>query len=700
MLTATRFFLHVLAVLLAACQCKTQVRTENVTKCRWNCKVIESDLPEQINTNLAKNRVIIVTVKYRIKVDEKFCANETSIYSSTVATKKLQIWRPENNTKPSSFTEAVERVVNLLLSSDCKTCRVFREIQAVCNLTLTRSLLKDETNSDPAVLPDVIRGHLRDLEINFDRMNISNDYNSTGNITSNHFERSEGLNAQILAFAMVFVIAFVHYSPAFFCLFCPTVVIENGIRRISLEGTSPIGIRSLVGNYFCSEIDDNLCNRTKRFIARALLVPLPFLIPALTFDYIIFHHHGTGDTHTGSYLDLWQPVFLVWLTFYFLQAFYDSFFNVSAIKKPCPVCRFLKPKLRCNDNLPQKILNHLRLQPLILVTCGTLFRKCLVRYSKMYRSILPSWQLSWREPCASTIWLLRFTMFIVFLLTIPFAAVILLVAMLVVVTVSTVRFTSPIGVITSVGAPKLVTKRNCCFSSVLAFIRRYLSHMILVVACIVLVKAAFGFATVIAILGYMLIFSEKGLPYLVCFVLVFYYLWNSYSSFTNKYHDLSLTLFKVYKQTQQDDEIFGREPQTVDQEQLDMPGNSFSKHYEVRIPEELLNMACEELMPKRESVCILLLKVTLILSFVYLTFLLILRFDIGATPVMQALATFFTGSFPKILAIYFDGNRQRRRESTVIEEKVPKIVQDYMKCTLMTNEMVTFKDNGLISGQN
>ena len=59
-------------------------------------------------------------------------------------------------------------------------------------------------------------------------------------------------------------------------------------------------------------------------------------------------------------------------------------------------------------------------------------------------------------------------MFIVFLLTIPFAAVILLVAMLVVVTISTVRFTSPIGVITSIGAPKLVIKRNYCFSCVLA----------------------------------------------------------------------------------------------------------------------------------------------------------------------------------------------------------------------------------------
>ena len=423
MLTATQFFLHVLAVLLAACQCKTQVRTEvfndnesfkNVTKCSWNCKVIESDLPEQINTNLAKNRVIIVTVKNRIKVDEKFCANQTSLYSSTFVTEKLQIWRPENNTKPSRFAEAIERVVNLLFSSDCETCRVFREIQAVCNLTLTQSLVKNETSSDPAILPDVIRGHLRDLEINLDSMNTSN---STGNITSNHFERSEvSITPQIFAFVMVFVTAFIYYSPAFLCLFCPTVVTENGTRHISLEGTSPVGIRSLVGNYFCSQDDDNLCNRTKKFIARAVLVPLPFLIPALAFDYLIFHHHQTGDIRTGILLtlDLWQPVFLVWLTFYFLQAFYDSFSNVSAIKKPCLICRFFKPKLRCNDNLPQKILNHLRLQPLILVKCGRLFCRCLVRYSKMSRSIIPSWQLSWREAYASPRWFLRFTMFIFF----------------------------------------------------------------------------------------------------------------------------------------------------------------------------------------------------------------------------------------------------------------------------------------------
>lgn len=157
-------------------------------------------------------------------------------------------------------------------------------------------------------------------------------------------------------------------------------------------------------------------------------------------------------------------------------------------------------------------------------------------------------------------------------------------------------------------------------------------------------------------------------------------------------------LYKFYKQSQHHDEI-SKEQLRLNDEEIETP-NSDTRVHEVTIPEGLFDMACEDLMPVREGVCTLLLKVTLILSFVYLTFLLILRFDIGATPVMQALATFFTGSFPKIIAIYFDGNRQRRYESTVIEEKVPNIVQNYMKGTPVIIEMVTFKDNHLISDQN
>ena len=50
---------------------------------------------------------------------------------------------------------------------------------------------------------------------------------------------------------------------------------------------------------------------------------------------------------------------------------------------------------------------------------------------------------------------------------------------------------------------------------------------------------------------------------------------------------------------------------------------------------------------------------------------------------MNALVTFFTGLFPKIVAIYFDGGRQKRLQNLVIDEvKVPRIVQDYINGTV------------------
>ena len=99
----------------------------------------------------------------------------------------------------------------------------------------------------------------------------------------------------------------------------------------------------------------------------------------------------------------------------------------------------LDPPLRCNDNLPQRILNHLRLQPLIFVKCCRLFCKWLVSYFRISRIVLPFLKVStgWLT------WCFRVPIFIVFLSTIPVATVVLLLAMLVVVLIS-IFITSPI----------------------------------------------------------------------------------------------------------------------------------------------------------------------------------------------------------------------------------------------------------------
>ena len=665
-------------VLLAAFQCQTQARRvmkefdngvegrRKVTKCGWNCKVIESDLPQELKKGYVGNRFISVSVIYGMKVDQNHCDNKTFVNSSRVANMTLRMWHPENK-RLSSFSQVVERVFNLLFSS--ANNEAYREIKVDCNLTLSRKSASINTNSAP-VLPEdlsIIRGHLADLGVNLEK-----------NITDSSL-KCFSVWADANSFVMLFASVVSFYLPAFLCLFTPTVVTENGARLICLEGASPICFGSLIGNYFSSEAD-NLCHRTKKFIARVLLVPLLFLIPAIWFHYIVQHQPSVEiPTEDRIMFDLTRPSLLAGAICYFFLRVYDSFFDVSPSESETPysvtcfICQLIKSKPRCNANISRRISNHLRMLPLILATCYRLYCEFLVSYFKMFRIVFPSGKVTKR-------WFLRVSFFIVFLSMIPFAVVILLVAMLVA-ALACILLTSPMILI-------LLDALN---SSVFNRGRKFFLVQLLIRLCaingvhFVLFASAFGFLTGMSVLV-ALLFSEEGLSYLVCFVLVWYYLSSSYKSFTNKYHDLSLTLFKFYKQSKQHDKIFKEEPHT-DLEKLDMP-NSDIKGYKVRIPEGLFDMACEELMPIRESFCFLLLKVAVILIFVFYTFLFMMHFDIGALPVLRALAIFFTGSFPKILSLYFEGDTERRVKATVIEEKVSQLVQEYLNGTPVINEIV------------
>lgn len=692
MLTASKFCF---AALLAAFLCQTQARHDgdsesedfrNFTRCSWNCKVIDSGSFKQTKTIFAKNKVIQVAVIYRKKVDEKSCVNQVPFNSSRVTIENWQTWRPANPS--SNFAHIIDRVLNLLFSSHLEEKS---EIKVDCNITRTPSTM--ETNRD-SVLPEVIiQGHLAtDLEVNFESINMSN---STGNNTDNQLNRSEGWEDANLPLGILVVVlftAFLYYSPAFLCFFSPTLVTKNGVRYISLEGASPVSLRYLIGNYFYSEVD-NLRHKTKRLIAQAVLVPLPFLVPAVVFYHMIIQRlqRESIPVRFRFILDFSQPFMLVCLISYILQAVYDSFFNVTPIKTPCFVCRSVKSNLACNDKLPRRILNHLRIQPLIIMKCWRLFCRRHVSYCKISRVILPSWK-------ASISWFLRVPILIVFLSTIPIVTVLLLAGMLVAVLFSILCLTSPLIILTDV--TRVNVDSGSVFNSlpVLVFLRIFVTSPAIAGAMLVLVGASLTFFMAIAIL-FILLLSEKGLPYVVCFVLILYYLLSSYSSFVNKYQDLSLMLFKFYKQLRikQYDQISDDElPMNL--EQIDTP-NSDTRGVVVRIPQDLFDVACDKLMPLRESVCILFLKVILILSFVSLTFLFILRFNIGATPVMRALATFFTGSFPKILGISGIGDRQRKLKATIIEEKIPEIVRDYVNGTSNIYEMVAGDENGLVDDQ-
>ena len=106
----------------------------------------------------------------------------------------------------------------------------------------------------------------------------------------------------------------------------------------------------------------------------------------------------------------------------------------------------------------------------------------------------------------------------------------------------------------------------------------------------------------------------------------------------------------------------------------------------VKIPKDLFDMACEELKPVRESLCLLVFKVVFIASFLFLVFYLTMQLDFGVKHLAKTMVAVFTGLFPKIVSRYFDGERQKRVEALIIEEKAPKIVESYLNSVLRAKE--------------
>jgi len=201
-------------------------------------------------------------------------------------------------------------------------------------------------------------------------------------------------------------------------------------------------------------------------------------------------------------------------------------------------------------------------------------------------------------------------------------------------------------------------------------------------ALVVLIFAGIGVEIAI-VLAFVLLLNEESLPFVALSVLILYYFWSSYSSFTNKYQDLGLALFKHYRSQHSQVTDMNLNTDSLPENTQNYLG---SKDNLIKIPKELFRMAYEELMPIRESVCVLILKVTLIVSFVFFVFSLIMLLNVSAPPVMRALLTFLSGSLPKIVAIYVDGRRQKNIEAMAAEEKIPFIVQEHIEGTSTVNQ--------------
>ena len=499
------------------------------------------------------------------------------------------------------------------------------------------------------------------------------------NLFEGQLKRGEWPKTILLFLHYVFVFIFLYYSPAFLCLFSPTEVAEDGVYQILLDGASPVSLRNLMGNYFFSR-EDTIWHRTRMFILRAFVLPFPLLGLVMFANYVPKKNIPISKFFVMSFL--WHPLVIVYYVCHFIMACYISFFSAGSLSRRnrhCVVCKHIKSKtLICQDNLPERIRNHLHIQPLVFIECSRLFIRILLTCFKRCFLLIPSSPL-----------FLRLFLVIVLLSASPIITIILLVVLTPVPIFTAVVLTSPLfNILVDIMAPEL----NAYFrhNRYLQLLLRYSFYLIASTAFLgavgLLIFAGFG-ASVAITLAFFLLLVEESLPFVACFVLVLYYLWSSYSSFTDKYQDLGLALFKHYKSYKT-----SRHSQVTDMmlNTNSLPENTRNavgnKDDLMKIPKELFRMVCEELMPIRESVGVLILKVTLIVSFVFFVFSLIMLFKVSATPAMRAFLTFASGSLPKIVAIYMDGRRRKKIEALTADEKIPFIVLEYIEAISAVNQ--------------
>ena len=639
-------------------------------RCNWNCSVHNADLTaltREMKTSMATNELIKLGVRYEKTVDDK-CANETSVYPSEYASEYCQLCLV--NKRPFQSTTVIKHLIDDVFP-DIEQ----REIRAICSLNPARASISSPQNYSGR---STTICHLIAFEAHFDRIGYQavekDDLRSCINVTiSNGTNSTKGAlehwawpSRVLMCFFFVFVAVFMYYSLAFLCLFYPTEILQDGVTYINLEGASPVSLRSLAGNYFFSR-SEGVWHKTKTFFLRGFIIPLPFLLSAIFLKYEI------GFLGMPSSL---QRILIGSSFCYCVQAFYTSFYLKKSIKvKPCTFCKLVKPTiLSCQDELPRLIINHLRLQPLIFVECWRLFKRCLGNYVKTSASVIPSRRVSIISVPV------RLALFIILLLCIP-VVIIVLVIVVCLLTLLGILSTSPVAALCSAQyrPSNTKSKRRILLMKLLHWI---LSFFPMMGAAILLLFSAFG--TLLAVLDvFALSLSEKHLPYVACSVFVLYYIWSSYSYFTKTYHELALALFYYNKNSRQNQVNFV--PHNSNQLQK-LPSTADNDLENIMaIPERLFDMACEELMPLREGVCKLILKIILIVSSVLIVFTLTILSTSETTPLMKTLLTFLTLSSPKIVAICVDGGWQEKKRAMVVEEKVPKIVEKFLSETSETN---------------
>lgn len=300
-------------------------------QCRWNCQIAESDLGNIIQlTVITEGRTLKLAFHYE-KIVEDDCVTRTSRNSNGSLTEYWQVWLVNNTL--SSFGGNVIRGFSALIQASFED-----QVKVLCRFRKTNSpregTLYGELSSPSEQLENILRSTVRSLG---EVCDVQSETDVQTCIQISEFIHNAHWKDLVLhGLNIAFVIAFTYIGPAVVCLYSATEDSCDGICQINVERPS--------------STEYTIWHRARKFIMRVVLLPIPFLAPAIFVEYFLYQNLLPDQNMLG--ISLIVPPFriLCYGCFYF-NAFYLHILRGKPPGNERP----------CNEvvELPQRMLRHL-----------------------------------------------------------------------------------------------------------------------------------------------------------------------------------------------------------------------------------------------------------------------------------------------------------------------------------------------------
>ena len=452
--------------------------------------------------------------------------------------------------------------------------------------------------------------------------------------------------SQVAVFRIVIFSVASLYFPAILCLFTPTEVrTEEGSVNIILHGTSPVGIRSFIANFLSSHAFSSKRNWKK------VLVLVLVSAPAAS-DFVEYVTASSKQQRI-----IYSPLHWVSLVLGFL-------FGCRAPLEPstCQICKAFGDK---RDTVHDKydvetIKMHLRVQLSIVCKC---WRNCFDQLKSWFQLCGELWSglqcvifsLEFRPPK------------LLLLLLLPVAsliAVVYLAGKYLFKTIYFLFYSCPsltfFYMVTGLNGRRI----NLSIEMVQLFLTTWT-----ILFSIFYCGSTIAEYSVIVITQISVKHFLEYLPIASLVVVIAYYTWLCWSSFTGKYDNLLVKLCKHYGAKTQDD----------DNELVKRKEDNTSV-----IPKDLFEEACKKLKtPIGESRRIVVLKIVAILTVIFSLFAVIMAApgssDTVNIDIVKAAGMFLTVSLPKISEMLFNkGSKMKELEDDIFDKRVKYVVDEYV----------------------